>query len=252
MDENLTSTQPSVLPPTPPATPPIQTPKDKKSLLLMIVIHLIAVAVLGYFVYQNMQLKKQIAQPQPAPTAFITSTALPTTDPTANWKTYQISQLKMSLKMPPQVNPSEELNFTTSQGNYYWNDAPSSLTKLYATSTKSTFEGGFSYLYGCVGYKKSEVGYKFLTYTNAEIDMSSKLTEEMVNQNQVKYLVVKSDPNQIIEGMPPLGIVENGYIAAIINTNNAEYPALVIQMKLSDNNTESIFNQVLSTFKLTQ
>lgn len=262
MENNIQPPISATMPPQMPVEPIVSPNKPNLLVILLIIVEVVTLLIAGYFAYQFSQLKKQlVTQPTPTP---ISNSVLPTTSPTAsglvsptpdvtaNWKTYQLSQLKMNFKMPQQLNPSEELSFTTSQNNLYWNDSPSSLTRLSATSTKSTFEGGFSYLYGCVGYKKSGAGYKFLTYTNAEIDMSSELTKEMVNQNQVKYLVVKSDPNQTIEGMPPLGITEKGYIAAIINTNNSEYPALVIQMKLSSNNTESIFNQVLSTFKFTQ
>ncbi|MBU2592778.1 hypothetical protein KKD61_04975 [Patescibacteria group bacterium] len=240
--------------------PPLSPEKPKVNYLAMTGVILVCFVVFGFGGYYlgKQSPKSQTAvndgQNQIFPTATPQVNNPPPSnttelDPMANWKTYKLSQLKMSFKMPPQLNPSEELNFTTSQSNLYWNDSPNSLVKLYTTSVKSTFEGGFSYLYGCVGYKKSGAGYKFLTYTNAEIDMPSELTKETINQNQVKYLIVKSNPNQVIEGMPPIGITEKGYIAAIINTNNTEYPALVIQMKLTNDNTESIFNQILSTFK---
>jgi hypothetical protein len=100
MEENLSQTQQGVIQPTPPTTPPVQPPKGKKSIVLMIAIHLIAVAVIGYFVYQNMQLKRQITLPQKTPIASTTPTALPTTDPTANWKTYTDSKWSFSFKYP--------------------------------------------------------------------------------------------------------------------------------------------------------
>lgn len=83
MDQNLTQTQQGVTSATPPNVPPVQAPKDKKSLLLMITIYLVVVAVIGYFVYQNIQLDKQISQPQPTPSIFATPTSstTPTTFP---------------------------------------------------------------------------------------------------------------------------------------------------------------------------
>lgn len=80
MDENLTQTQQSVVPPASPTAPPVQPPKGKKSLVLMIAIHIIAVAVIGYFVYQNIQLKKQLSLPQSTPITVTPST--PSTNPT--------------------------------------------------------------------------------------------------------------------------------------------------------------------------
>lgn len=242
-----------------PATPS----KNWSKIIMFILIGLIIIAgsvFTGIRIGKNQLAKQQLIIEQPTiyptqtviiPTIVLPTETSPTTDPTVDWKTYQLSQLNLDFRMPLNLNPSEKLSFTTSHANLYWNDSPNSSVKLFATSLKSTFEGGFSYLNGCVGYKESGTGYKFLTYTKAEIDMPIELTKETINQNKIKYLVVKSDPNKIIEGMPPIGITEKGYVGAIINTNNTEFPALVIQMKLSEVNTETVFNQILSTFKFT-
>jgi hypothetical protein len=101
MDENINQTQQEVIPPTQPTVQTIPAPKVKKSIFLMMTIHLIAVAAIGYFVYQNIQLKKQISQPQPTPIAITTPTVLPTTDPTAGWATFtQKDVLPISFKYP--------------------------------------------------------------------------------------------------------------------------------------------------------
>ena len=256
-------TQPNIPSFQPTPEPPVTPPTNWSKIIIFILIGLVVVAGSTYVGIQigKNQIGKQskiVEQPTiiPTQTAIIPTTVLPTkpnptADPTADWKTYQLPQLNIDFKMTLNLNPSEKLSFTISHSNLYWNDAPNSLVKLSATSLKSTFEGGFSYLNGCVGYKKSETGYKFLTYTKAEIDIPIELTKEIINQNKIKYLVIKSDPYKIIEGMPPIGITEKGYIAAIINTNNAEFPALVIQMKLSEVDTETVFEQILSTFKFT-
>lgn len=82
-----------------PATPPVQPQKGKK-MMLMIVVHAIVIATIGYLVYQNMQFRKQISLLQPTPIASITPTVLPTTDPTANWKTYINNKYKYEIKFP--------------------------------------------------------------------------------------------------------------------------------------------------------
>lgn len=109
MDENITQTQPSVVPPPSPTTSPVQPPKSKKLVALMIVIHLIAVAVIGYLIYQNIQFRKQISLPQPTPLASIAPTILPTADPTANWKTYTNEGLGIKFKYPNNLVVSERV-----------------------------------------------------------------------------------------------------------------------------------------------
>ncbi len=242
-------------------SPLIPTSTNWSKVLLLVVLGLIIVAgaaYAGFYIGKKQILNEDpiVAQPtsipiSTKPAAMTTPTPVPETDPTTDWKTYQIAQLSMEFKMSELLNPSEELDFTTSHGDMSWNNSPDKSISLSSTSTKSTFEGGFSYLNGCIGYKKSGVGYKFLTYTNGEIDMSNQFTEEVINQNQVRYLIVKSDPNQVIEGMPPIGITQRGFIAAIVNTNDINYPAVVIKMKITSSNSEEVFKEVLSTLNIT-
>lgn len=89
--------QPQSIPPETPLVPP--TKKISKTLIIILVLlFLTATGVVGYFVYQNYQPKKQTPQPQSSllPIATTSPINTPTTtspvpipDPTADWKTYK-------------------------------------------------------------------------------------------------------------------------------------------------------------------
>lgn len=101
--------QPPPATPQPPLTQPIMSsPIKYNNPVLMMIILLLALGVAGFFAYQNWQLKQQIAQVQPAPTTLITPTT--TADPTTNWKIYTNQKLGFTIKYPPTVIITRELN----------------------------------------------------------------------------------------------------------------------------------------------
>lgn len=71
-----------------PTTPPIPIARPNNWLLIGLgLLLLFSLGSIGFLFYQNNQLKKQIAQLQVKPTPTIPQPT-PTTDPTADWKTY--------------------------------------------------------------------------------------------------------------------------------------------------------------------
>jgi len=89
-------------------TPPMPTSKPNNLLLIGLgVLLLFSLGTTGFLLYQNSQLKKQIAQLQirPTPTSHLfpsptTPIISPTLDFTANWKTYINTKYGYSLKIP--------------------------------------------------------------------------------------------------------------------------------------------------------
>lgn len=71
------------------ATPPTPTPSKPKNwpLIVVFIFSLLLFGVVLFLAWQNYQLRKQIIPVQPTPTPIISP--LPTTNPTANWKTYR-------------------------------------------------------------------------------------------------------------------------------------------------------------------
>jgi len=89
-------------PPVPPFVPP--PPQVKKSpKLLYILLILVFLSASSVFAYKYYQLKQQLAQTSPTPSASI----IPTTDLTTDWKTYQNDQYNFEVKYHPESNPNE-------------------------------------------------------------------------------------------------------------------------------------------------
>lgn len=118
MNESLTQTQPAI-PQTPPTTSPIQPQKTKKSLALMIAIHILAVASIGYLVYQNIQLKKQISLlttvPITTPTPALSDE--PNTEPIVVSDCSANDKYSITIKEPSQNNATSEFLVKYNNGN---------------------------------------------------------------------------------------------------------------------------------------
>ncbi|MBI4157225.1 hypothetical protein HY502_00025 [Candidatus Woesebacteria bacterium] len=76
----------------------------------IIILVVIALAVAGYFAYQNMQLKKSADNKQQAAVPSTTSYPSPTANPTANWKTYTNQEYNFSFKYPSDLAVRENKN----------------------------------------------------------------------------------------------------------------------------------------------
>ncbi|PWU23778.1 hypothetical protein C5B42_01995 [Candidatus Cerribacteria bacterium 'Amazon FNV 2010 28 9'] len=98
-------------------------PSNRVPVVIGGLIAAIALGAVAFFAYQNMQLKKQLAQVTSTSMPASTSTPTPTVDPTANWKTYTNSDINFSIKVPPELTAKmsskvKELDLLNNQGHY--------------------------------------------------------------------------------------------------------------------------------------
>jgi len=237
MNENLTQTQPSVNPQTPVDSTPVQSQKNKKSLVLMIIIHLIAVVVIGYLIYQNIQLKTQIIKSEPTPIASLTPTVLPSTDPTVDWKTYNDTKFNFSFKFPirykiekptQEAVPEGEFGFNAgSKEDRFWIDA------VFFSGTLEQFVSK---------YTAYDSGAKIIM-TN--LNVSTPLGES-VNQGNTAihlYKYINHYDQNVNPGAKDI-ISYTGFFVS----NNFGY--ILRSVNVTDNLPD--FVQILSTFKFTQ
>lgn len=210
MDNPAASTIPAV------STSPI--PSSRNSFLPILIILFVLLAAIGFLVYQNRQLQKQISAitisvPPPLLTATPTPSAMPTPtlDLTANWKTYTDSDLEITFKyptslvelkgkngisiMPPQ---SDNLVFELKK------TADSTIETVYATEKKGA-------------------------------EASSPLVQTTVNSYQGWETQVRS---MVFDGKKIF--FQRGSDVLVISYNDCSYCA-----------TKEISHQILSTFKFT-
>lgn len=264
-------------PANPQAVPPVanKTPQTKPLLIIsLVLLILILFGGIGFLVYQNSQLKKQQSlQVKPTPTKV---SPAPKIDPTANWQSFSIDLFNLQYKLPSELERLGTLKKTISSG-----ETGSQVCWMFPNSTsrlvKSVYAGGGActgnkFFFGTIsqdyeagrdmgftdtlGYKTQNEKYYFLNMSGQTIEIPQELVKEITNNSGVKMLKVKGDDGPPMEefggqGFPVSGTPGKGYIGALINTGSSQYPGLAVQMELDATLTETIFDQILSTFKFT-
>lgn len=102
--------------------------RQKGNAIIIVLVLIIALAAIGYLVYQNMQLKKQAMSPSPVPTAansvvptsipVVTSTSSPTQNLKPGWELYQNEQYGFEFS-----HPASYKVLTSKDDLYGWPDA---------------------------------------------------------------------------------------------------------------------------------
>lgn len=105
--------------------------KQKGNITVTVLVLIIAVAIIGFLIYQNMQLRKQTATPTATPISTAVSIPTPVPTPTLKpgWKLYQNEQYKFEFS-----HPSAYKVLTDKENLYGW---PKAILLLY--------KGGQSY-----------------------------------------------------------------------------------------------------------
>ena len=175
-------------PQTPPVSPTPPAPQPKNLLvLIMSVLLIVTVAIAGLFYFQIQKLSKELSKYQvqlsPTPTA--------TTDPTANWKTYNHDKcgnfpdkLPFSYKIPPTWKESTEESASCCT-TYVYTD-PKMIFKI---TCGNGFGGGGCGLTNALIQDKFEVGGKTISSCLEKTKDTGKLSLRLT------YLNPNKDPH---------------------------------------------------------
>jgi hypothetical protein len=247
--------------------------RQRGFVLLPVIILIVLIGVVGYFVYQNSLLRMNGGKPV-SPSSFptiITTTNLPkpiqTSNPIANWKTFNSPTLGVEFKFPTKLEKYGVLKETISpaeKGTYLCITFPSKSGFV----VKDVFAGGAGCNLNNFGLEANSVGFEAgrsgnftdiqgFEYKNGIAYYNWSVGTEWEKQGEIPNDIVTKVSDDIIKikgksysemSVWPL----EGIVGAIINTGNATYPGLVITASLKDGLTESEFDQILSTFKFTE
>lgn len=254
MAENLTQTQPDVILPVTSPTIPTQPQKGRRSLVLMIVIHIVAAAVIGYFIYQNIQLQKQISLPQPTPTPVNSGLPLEKISTqklaseiysTENWNTYLNKDKGYSYKYPPIFKTFSDKIIETVDFNWFFSDQTGLDTyRKCILDEEQAFEGG------CL-------------YTNDSYIFDIVISSSSISEPPLAGVTYGTFPNWIIGELRDSqgqGSGLHAYAYTTVGTENYtvffSFPnTLNTEKYLKNHNYSSVsdlFTTILSTFKFTQ
>ncbi len=149
---------------------------------------------------------------------------------------------------------SEDISFFVNQ--VFAGGGPCSPTYFGLGTTSIDYSAGRSGGFGDIqGYVAEGNKYYAKTTFNRKIKIPNNLVKEVINQHGVKILRVvgSNQKRQETEDealYPILGTPGEGRLGAIINLKNqAEYSGVVVEMNLDGRLNESLFDNILSTFK---
>ena len=246
---------------------PLKT-SNSPILIILSILLIIMTGVVAFLGYQNWQLQKQVAMLELIPSLSPTVT----TDPTADWKTYEVNMFGLSLKLPPNLDVSK-ITKTESSGEVgkviCWT-FPQETTWLVKrvlaggqcgpnrfgiTTVSEDFEAGrMSSFTDTKGYLIEKESIFYIGMNGSKILVSPKLTQIINNPNGVEILKVKGatdHDDSTNTNFPISGTPGEGFLGAIILTNNEKYPAISLVMKTDSDLNDNVFDQILSTFKFT-
>ena len=245
MQENQTPTMPTVdsqhLPaqagttsPEPVTVTDSQRPKASSFLLVLLSILLfISVIVAGFFAYQTQTLVKELQEIKgidnlayPTTTTEPTAMPLATTDPTANWKIYTNAKYGFSFKYPD--------DWSLATGDV---EVPPNNYIVTVTTNKNPSADGFGYL--------ADFSVFLPAVTDQDINswvLSIKQPEDQI-ENSLNIGGIKS----ILLNNCELGCQKNFYL----QKNKNIYGIHVFVGDTIKESTQSILDQILSTFKFT-
>lgn len=246
--------------------------------ILLSILLFISVAIAGFFAYQTQKLVNELrvmsGELKQTQTPTPVASAKPTTDPTAGWKIYKLSELNLSLKLPPSLSNLgnwEIENLSGDTGNNICFKLLSKNSFLINTvlaggvgicdgeffrinSNSIDYSAGRGGVFGDIsGYRKSNGQYYpgIKVYPD-QTPIPSDLVSEVTNKNGLTYIKMIGKDSTEGEWRGPIGGTPgSGHLGALILTKNAQYPGITVSIDLSDNMTTELFDQILSTFKFT-
>lgn len=268
-----------------PIQPPAPIRNDLRSPIMLIIggLVLLIVGVLSGYMFGTRATKStnQLSTP---PTSTQTQTTQnepsPTTqnNPTvpSSGKLFTITAINLQFELPTQLVSLGKLHEKLEKGStgtlfcvkLYPNKvglipvAYAGGTECYPSGDDKFVLGGTSkdYEAGREGTFMDRSGYTvqdgkyFAKFTlNRLEEIPSDLVRLAKNQNGVDAIIVRGKSTlsqEFPDGYPMFGTLGDGWIGALVNTNNQTYPGFAVQMKLTSELTEKVFEQLIASFKM--
>lgn len=259
----------------------VQSNNSKTLIVSLVALEVVTLLVAGYFGYQLTQLKKQ------TPTTITETSIIPTypspvpslsSDKTSAWQVQRVQGLGIEFKLPNYLSQMDYPNGNETKGEkgkqfciqYEKVDIVSFLVKDVLAGGGACLPTYFGLGTTSVDYEAGRMGgfgdLQGYTYENGKyfakmvlgkkFEIPSELAQEITNPNGVKILKIIGKNEQSsapdIPSFPIAGTPGNGSLGALINlNNNSTYSGVAVEMKIGSKLNQELFDQILSTIKLT-
>lgn len=263
----------------PPSITPQRSPAKGSVPLLLTIALMIVSAVIGYYA----AILKTTKSDQTETTYLVEATPTPTASPDAMYKdsvitpsdsnVYTVPALKLQFQLPESFKKYGEFREIVFPG-----ESGMQICATFETKTSFLVEQAYAGSGGCVANKfgvgTTSVDFSagregtfgdlqgFIFKNNAyyaqaplekEWQIPSNLVTELENSAGLEIIKVKGANiySDVMEmELDVTGTPGEGKIGALVNTNDSNYPGFTLEMELSEELTEEVFDQILSTIKI--
>jgi hypothetical protein len=188
-----------------------------------------------------------------------------TPDQTVGWKTHTLAAVGLQFKLPPFFNNLGEMKEEVKPATRGTSlclafTREESLLPKPTSGSSSCIINHFTIGTTSVDFNKEEKpefiqlqGFKveeekyYAKFLDKEFAIPAFLVQKIVNPYQVEILVIRGTESEWYGSLS--GVPRSKMVGALININNPTYPGLAVEMALSADLTEELFDQILATFR---
>ena len=168
-----------------------------------------------------------------------------------NWIVIKLEPLNIEFKMPDELNKKGEWKITEINGKKGKiicfsdqdikdeNKCSGNILAIGSTSKNFSSDRNFFFTDAQGFTSKNEIYY--VNGLNNKYELKNIKLKSSENNNGFKIIKILGDGTQ--------GTPEEGFLGALVNTNNPNYPGMVLQMKIDSDISEYEFDQILESIK---
>lgn len=240
--------------------------KSRYSKLIgIVIIFIIGISSYVFLTQNKSYSERSQAKISPIVTTRPTSIPIVFTDNLDTWKEYEIKEMGLHFKLPPELVSNRDYIKTYENQEYEGGSglcksfslvknvdgddsecfSSDNIIRMGGTSTNFFVSRGVNFIEG-VGfeYDNGIYSYRFGRSKTAVLNDKDRTIKGIDNQYGLKIILINELQDDQIGGW-----LTSSEIGAIINTNNTTYPGLQVVVNKSKGINEKLFSTILSTFR---
>ena len=171
-----------------------------------------------------------------------------------NWLSYELKPLNIRFKLPEELNKKGDWKVNEIAGitgkklcfsdEKFQNEKECKGNTLVIASTSNNFTSDENPTFLDSQGFLSENGLYFVnTLTGQKVELTNTKFKPYINNENYEILKIVGKADSLTQ------TPENGYLGAIVNTKNEQYPSIVLTMNINGDISEYEFDQILESFE---